>query len=152
MTTNIYNHKKKEIAIDSRATSDGNILSDEYNKVKISGERVYFCAGNLSDIERLIKILEEHDNGDNVAIGSEIKANIIFAENGSAYMSAIDSIGDFWINKLECNNGSGSGSLWALAGLDHGLTSRQAVKYASRKDAFTGGKIQVFNVTKHKFN
>ena len=152
LTTIVYNHKKNEIAVDGRVTNEGTILTDSHDKSHTSGDRVYFLTGNISDHPRVIEILDKYENGDKVTVGSEIKASVVFAQGGAAYIGAIDPAGDVWISKVEFNDGGGSGHHWALAALDHGLTTRQAVKYASERDAFTGGKIQVFNVTKHKFN
>ena len=62
MTTIVYDHKRKQIAIDSRATSSGIIVDDESQKWTMteSGE-IWFTCGAICDEELLIECFKDGD-------------------------------------------------------------------------------------------
>ena len=49
--------------------------------------------------------------------------------------------------KAEFNAADGSGRKFALSAMDFGCGAVDAIKYAAKKDIFTGGEIQVVDIT-----
>ena len=47
---------------------------------------------------------------------------------------------------LTYNDADGSGYAFAISAMDFGCDARGAVKYASTRDNYTGGRIKVINV------
>ena len=71
MTTIIYDHKIKQVAIDSRLTMNNIILSDLHDKT-ISGDGFVYCfAGEFADFE-LLSTLEHNQNVDTIPCCSAI--------------------------------------------------------------------------------
>lgn len=136
MTTIVYHHKTKTVAVDSRVTAGNNIISDTENKIhKASGKTFALCGTNadigvyLNDIENPPKDLDV--------------AGVII-DGGKAYGMCFDC--DFVKWELTHDQGFGSGHQYAIAALDFGKSAKEAVKYAATKDCKTGGRIRVVKV------
>lgn len=144
MTTIVYDHKNKIIACDSRLTADDVVLTDDGIKWKLSDDSIWFFTGNPADDEDLM--LMKHNEKPN-PIPNSIA---IFVKDGDAWLATFD--GDYCSHtKLAYNHAIGSGWKFALAALDLSLESEEAIKYASKRDCFTGGKVRVYDIKSNKF-
>lgn len=150
MTTIVYDHKRKQIAIDSRATSSGIIVDDESQKWTIteSGE-MWFTCGAICDEELLIECFKDGDRLLDVKAIPDANAFVI--RDGQVLMRGVTSEGEAWTQKLTSSRCLGSGSNFALAALDFGNTAEQSVKYAITRDCYSGGKVHVYDIESGKF-
>ncbi|AUR94645.1 hypothetical protein NVP1197A_07 [Vibrio phage 1.197.A._10N.286.54.F2] len=141
MTTIVYDHKNKTISWDSRQTSNGGeIKSDKVKKHHISNGVHFWIAGAVCDQDLMI----QHYLGESPELVPE--CNCIAFDDGKVYRCGVNEQAIFWKELLTHNDGFGSGREWALAALDFGLSSKDAVKYATKKDAFSGGKIHTMEL------
>ncbi|MGO2457046.1 hypothetical protein [Vibrio casei] len=141
MTTIIYNAKENEIGVDSRMTCGDTILDDSYQKSKKVSGVLFFCTGNAGDFDLAIEnYFSEHP--------TEIipDCTLLVADKGSVKELSFDGSGNRFITDVMTSYGYGSGGLWALAALDHGKSTREAVKYAISRDCFSGGKVKVIKL------
>ena len=143
MTTIAY--KDGIIAYDSRATSDGMIISDEADKKTVKDGVVFFFTGATCDEEKFIRLYfgsdEQHKNVECSAIivdKGKVNACSIDDESGM-FNSPIDFIGGYAI---------GSGTPHAYTAMDMGATAVEAVKMAAKRDTCTGGRVRTFKVKK----
>lgn len=145
MTTIVYDHKARQIAIDSRATSSGIIVDDESQKWRIteSGE-IWFTCGAICDEELLIDCFKDGDKKLNVEVIPD--ANAFVVRGDKVLMRGVTQDGEAWTQGLTNTRCLGSGSSFALAALDHGKNARQAVEYAMTRDCCTGGKVHVYDI------
>lgn len=139
MTTMVYDHKKKQVAIDSRTTADSVILSDNSDKTINNDNGLYLLCGSPGDYTLFVTL--SHD--DEVKVIPDVSAILI--KDGKAYQVMMSD--KFCIHtELKYNCAQGSGYKFALAALDFGKTAKEAVEYAITKDCYTGGKVRVFNL------
>lgn len=141
MTTIVYDHENKEIAVDSRCcTGEGKILSDTIEKfITIEGVTFFYTASGDDGVE-LAKLISGED-----CESEALKATVMFIKGGAAYMGTYSNcIIDTWI--LEYSDAIGSGADFALAALDFGKNANDAIEYAKTRDNFTGGEVKVFQV------
>lgn len=147
MTTIAYSRRENKIAIDSRTTSDGLIVTDAKKKWLVGNDGcVYFIAGANCDAQEMLDRYEAGKKNQGTYLGCNlVRATsppaIIGIEDGVLFTEVLDE--DF-----RC---VGSGELLALASLDHGKTVRQSVAYAMTRDIYTGGKISVYDLSRSKF-
>lgn len=140
MTTIVYCHKTKQIAVDSRVTAGMLIKSDSAAKfIKNKRGEIWFISGQRSEGENYSKL----KHGD--VVNDDFNIDAIVIKDGEVY-SAIESNGVLSFCKVEWNEATGSGNEFALAALDFGKTAKEAVEYAATKDCYTGGKVHVFNL------
>lgn len=140
MTTIAYHHGDKQIAIDSRATSGSEILTDKDNKTIKNSIGIWFFSGALCDEEEFSK-LNHNDHVDKIP-----DCCALLIKNGEAYMVMVDNDKYCCHEKLTYNYTLGSGAHYATGAMDHGKTAREAVKYAMTRDSNTGGRIRVHNL------
>lgn len=138
MTTVVYNHKEKEIGIDSRTTMGLLIESDNTIKMREKDGVKFFLCGDVSHIESIIECYpndttNECDAHGFIIIDKEIK--YIYCEG-----LIIKTV------RQENSLAVGSGGMFAISAIDFGKTTREAIKYAATKDAGTGGKIRIYKV------
>ena len=143
MTTIVYDHKARQIAVDSRTTSGGLINSECFIKWIQDGDDFWFISGPNADRERLIQHIKAVDP-DKPKWDIECTAFLVSA--GAVYQCFVTSDGDPCKSRLTYSEAIGSGAAFALAALDHGNSARYAVAYASTRDTGTGGKIRVFDI------
>lgn len=150
MTTIVYDHKARQVAVDSRATSGGIIVDDESQKWRLteSGE-LWLTCGAICDEELLIECFKEGDKKLNVAVVPDASAFTV--RDGCVLMRGVTSDGEAWTQKLTSNRCLGSGSSFALAALDFGKTAAEAVEYAITRDCYSGGKVHVYDIASGKF-
>lgn len=140
MTTIVFNVETQEIACDSRVT-DGNgvIISDAGMKAVQNGEDLWFLAGDCADMELLMD--------------SQLHEQLPFDLECAAFVMRPEGFFTIYSNKdrrvcqlpMLYTEGIGSGSYFAVAALDLGLTTRAAVEYAITKDSCSGGTVHVYN-------
>ena len=140
MTTIAY--KDGVIAYDSRLTTHDTIRSDSFNKRITENGVHFFPSGDYSNIAKLIECYfspgtptEEKDG-----IGA-------FIVDGSRVMRAgINSDGVFWTMDAMDTEAIGTGTGHALTAMDCGLSAKEAVEMAAKRDTSTGGRIRTFKV------
>jgi len=150
MTTIVYDHKRGQIACDSRLTTGSVIATDTANKTIESSKGVMFLAGSIGDFDTLVRLVENNEHGSSDPQDGELEGDAILVMNGCAYNVFMS---DDIVNYQKCSftTGIGSGRDWAIAAIDHGKTAKQAVEYAATRDIYTGGKVRVYDIKKGKF-
>ena len=148
MTTIVYDHTNKQIAVDGRTTSGGVINTETAEKWVQDGDDFWFICGSVSDEERLIN----HIN----AIEPEapkwaIECAALLVRGSTVYLCTVTEEGEPSVSKIGYSDGIGSGGVFALTALDHGKSAHEAVAYAATRDTGTGGKIMVMNVETMEF-
>jgi len=146
MTTIIYDHKNKEVAVDSRVSSGMYIVSDDHNKTVRNEYGLWILSGSLADSAEMITLGHNHSVRDPSNLPD---AGAFLLSGGKCYAVYIEESGYCKHIPLEYSDSMGSGATAAMGALDHGSTAKQAVKYASTRDAATGGKIRVFKLSKY---
>ncbi len=147
MTTIVYDHKNKIIAIDSRITKGGNtIITDEGIKYKKDNVGLWFFCGDICDQEGFMSCYDKEEEQQKVTFNSSAFL-VIDSKVYSVYME------DGYFCKLELDHSDckGSGELLALASLDHGSDAVGAIEYAKKRDMFTGGYIHQYDIEKMEF-
>lgn len=144
MTTIAYNHKDREIAVDSRTTRGGMIVSDESNKMhEVNGVK-FFIAGFSSDDQ---EIIDSYFNGKQGVKSCANNKNVaIVADGGEIFRCAFDDGDGFFIQAVKSNDAAGSGFDFAIAAMDFGKSASEAVEYAMTRDVYTGGKVYAYKV------
>lgn len=145
MTTIAY--KDGIIAYDGFATSGGEITEDDFEKMFIVENTVFFMSGSISDFDNFFSVFlySEKPNKYN-----DCAAFVI--HEGKLWMSAISAGCGFWKRELSLNKhyALGSGEHYALTALDLGKSAYEAVESASKRDCFTGGLIREYKVKMDK--
>lgn len=145
MTTVAYNHKDKQIAVDSRIIINDQIVSDDFEKFIIDGERMFFFCGKVCDYSKLI----EADNGR--VFDADVNATAIMIYAGEAYHCVINEKGRFEQLRIQYDFCLGRGDEVALTAMDYGATAKEAVEHAGKRTTSTGGKIRVYDIESAKF-
>ncbi len=140
MTTLAYSHKRKQIAIDSRITSNGTIRTDNYNKIIRNEIGIWFFTGKCCDSESLS--LRRHDQYCEVIPDT----TALLVNKGDVYLVLVNEQGFCEWFKTTHDCAYGSGQDFALAALDHGKNAKEAVEYAITRDIYSGGEIQVVDI------
>ena len=140
MTTIAYNHEDKEIAVDSRTTECGVIITDEDLKYKEIDGVFFISCGGVSDAEALISAYL----GDKPSKAS-LDANIIILNKDGVFCASY-IVGFLNVCEINHNAAWGSGEKFALSAMDFGESAKDAVKYAMTRDIYTGGKVRVIKV------
>lgn len=140
MTTVIYDHKRKQVAIDSRYTRGDVIDTDKGNKVRKDSRGIWLFSGHQADFEDLMAL----KRNEKVEVRPECGAILI--KNGCAFVVDTDEDGFCIVAKLNDSFAMGSGYKFAIAALDLGKTAKEAVNYAKTRDIYTGGRVRVFDV------
>lgn len=140
MTTIVYNKEENEIAVDSRMMMGNFIESDDYIKMISVGNRKFFLAGELADIQMIARC---YPNNLEYEINQSSHGFVV--ENGIIKYIYTNGLK---IKETHQTNSSavGSGFEFAIAALDMGKTTYEAVKYAATRDSYTGGKIRIYNI------
>lgn len=138
MTTIAYNHKNKEIAVDSRITRGDTIITDNANKIIKNDNGVFILAGYNADCELFANSFPNEPPRAVSCYGFVVSGNCVY------WLSFED--GKMMLTKCEYNEAAGSGQDHALTALDLGLSAKESVKMAAKRDCSTGGKIRVYKV------
>lgn len=141
MTTIVYCHKRKQIAVDSRVTMGTTIVSDALDKCIKRDNHYFFVACSIQDIEN---ILAAYLNKEIKWTGDKF-ATLIVTPDGKVFeFYNVDT--KLYSVPVTFNAACGSGGDWALAALDFGCNAVAAIEYAMTKDSATGGPIYLHNV------
>ena len=142
MTTIAIDHDS--ISADGRAT-DGNgyISSDNKKKLFKRDDVIYAFAGAVSDGNSLIDLVL-----DGISPSSnDLDCNLVTIDDEEILMhSFVDGVLRSW--QVTPPYTLGSGDHFALAAMDLGLNSKQAVKLAMKRDSGSGGRIQTIKYKK----
>lgn len=139
MTTICYHHESKTIAVDSRITKGEVICSDKYNKIRERNGVVFVLAGSASDIDLVV---ETYPN--QLTFKPSLSGYLI--EDGKCYYLVYTEDGQPSTLETIWNDSAGSGQDFAMAAMDFGATAKEAVKYAAKRDIYTGGSIKSFKI------
>ena len=146
MTTIVYDHKNRQIALDSREVAGDEIKSDSAIKHMVVGGTLYFMSGCVSDHQAFFELDKVRGAKPDV----DIQCSSIFVRGGVVFKCSFSTTG-YWELELSSNDSVGSGGVYALCALDFGKSAREAVDYAKTRDVNTGGKTIVFSLDKNKF-
>lgn len=151
MTTIVYDHKARQIAVDSRTTSSGLIASDSEQKWhQDESDNIWFLSGCISDYDLLFDAFKDSDRAfDLQAIPDAIS---FFVRGGSVFLRGVTDKGEAWTQKLTHNRCIGSGASFALSALDFGKSAKESVEYAMTRDIYTGGKVHVYDIESGDFS
>ena len=140
MTTIAY--KDGVIAYDSQVTRGDVITDDDYEKCIEQKGVKFFCAGAVSDHQRLV----------DVYFGAKPEGNIdasALVTDGEILMHiAVDDDTGLWKSPIRLDRvyAIGSGTHYAFAAMDMGGTAYQAIEAAKKRDTSTGGTIRTLTI------
>lgn len=140
MTTIAYHYGDGQIAVDSRITAGGRIVSDSDDKTIKNKIGLWFFSGDASDCADLAVL----NHNDKVSAIPECAAFLIVA--GNVYLVVVNDDMYCQHSFLDYNYAIGSGGDFALAAMDFGKSAKEAVKYAMTRNCYSGGKVRVFKV------
>jgi hypothetical protein len=151
MTTIVYDHKARQIAVDSRLCAGDKIQRDDSQKWFIHDGAYWFASGCTIAHDFAKSLFSELKNqwkkyGDN-----DPSFGYFIAKDGDVWFLYYCSDGNYNMEKCTHTDGCGSGGEYALAALDFGKTAKEAVEYAKTKDTRTGGEVHVFDVETMRF-
>ncbi len=139
MTTVVY--KDGVVAYESFQTRGGVITNNNANKLHtVNGVKFILC-GNVSDYEEFLEI----------AVGrllpeKELEVEGLMVLDGRLYSCSIN--GDFWKMPIKKDEvyAIGSGKDFAYTAMDCGLSAKEAVKMAIKRDLYSGGRIRTIKL------
>jgi len=126
------------LAADGQITRDISIETLTERKLRKINHCWIGYAGSSSLFEMFIEWFKAQDERPD--IGKNFVAVVLSDKGLFEYDDALYPI------KISYNAAWGSGRDFALAALDHGATAKEAIKYASSRDVYTGGRIQVVSL------
>lgn len=141
MTTIAY--RDGIIAYDSRVTRGSLIDHDDYEKLIHRQGHQFLLSGSGPDFGALL------DEYFGVAISDRpLDAHGLAITNGRLCLIGHEAESGFWVDDVWLDRpfATGSGRDFALAAMDMGASAKQAVKVASRRDVYTGGKIRTLTI------
>lgn len=142
MTTIAYNHKDKEVAVESRTTSGGVVINDKANKSIKNNKGLWVMAGKPCDYHILIEL----GHNDSVEVLPDCQGFLI--TDGKCFFVSVNDQGYCKHDEMTENFTIGSGGDFALSAMDFGCSAKDAVKYAMTRDVYSGGRVRVFKVDK----
>lgn len=138
MTSIAYHHKSGKISVDSRKTCEGIILSDKALKIHKKHDIIIFCCGSVPDIEIFMECFPD--------INTQLNVSGMMIIEAKANVFTVTEQGEFKKWKADCDYACGSGEDFAIAALDFGQTSKQAIEYAMTRDTHTGGQVRTIRL------
>jgi 20S proteasome alpha/beta subunit len=140
MTTIAY--KDGVIAFDSRSTRHNTIVDDDCNKCYIRDGVRFFLCGMPAEQEELVGEYFGEESKD------DYESHAIVVDGGKLMHFGKTENEGIWKHQLDKSKpySIGSGEDHAITAMDCGLSAREAVKMAMKRDTGTGGKIRVFKV------
>jgi len=139
MTTIAY--KDGVIAYDSRVTAGGQISSDRCNKRRRCGGVNFFICGATCEAETFI-LAYFGDDADR-----ELQMEALVYDKEILYHVSIDDE-SVWKDVIDLTEpcAIGSGSPYAYTAMDLGLSAKQSVMMAKKRDSGTGGRIRTYQL------
>ncbi|MBC3948340.1 proteasome subunit beta [Pseudomonas folii] len=140
MTTIAY--KDGVIAYDSRCTRGSTITDDDCEKLETVKGVHFLCTGCTCDFDALIAAYF------GAAASAPVEASGYAVDGGTLWLIGHDDKTGFWKNRIRLDTGDaiGSGSAFALAAMDMGATSAEAIEAAKRRDTSTGGRVRELRI------
>ena len=141
MTTIVY--KDGIIAYDSFQTRGDIITNDNCNKLHIVNGIKFLLTGSVCDYPEFLSIaIGESQPRD----GFELDVEGLMVKGGKLYNCAIQD--KFWqtLIKREDIYAIGSGRNFAYTAMDCGLSARDAVKMAIKRDLYSGGRVRTIKL------
>ena len=138
MTTIAYNHKDKEIAVDSRITRGDFIVSDNAKKAVKNENGFFALCGRAADCKLVAECFPNEPPREVDCYGFVASDNCVY------WLSFSD--GQMILTECDYNEAAGSGQDHAITALDIGLSAKEAVKMAVKRDLHSGGKVMVYKV------
>lgn len=139
MTTIAY--KDGVIAYDSRTTAGDLISNDNFNKKYIVDGVVFIMSGATSDYKRFHSLYFGKE--ESIA---DCDASALVVDKGELFLVSVHDETGMWKQPLFNDNpvAIGSGSNFALTAMDLGLSAKDAVKMAIKRDSKSGGKVRIY--------
>lgn len=137
MTTIAYHHETKTVAVDSRQTMNGRVVTDSANKIKSEDGVRFAFTGKACDEGLFIDYYFSRQKSSLLP-----EASAIVFDDGVAYSVTVNEDGNVDMFELTMNFTIGSGGDFALAAMDNGKSAKEAVKYAATRCIYTGGRIR----------
>lgn len=141
MTTISY--RDRVVAYDSRETI-GNIIHDDDCEKKTEHNGIFYFLGCSSCDEA--EIISSFEGDLSISDGIDAFEGIV-VQKGDVYR-IVGGEGKL-IKELQAPDkhfAIGSGALIALTAMDLGLSARESIKQAMKRDTCTGGKVRTFKV------
>ena len=143
MTTIAFSYKQGTVAFDSRATGGSYIYTDEMNKaMKVKG-RTFLLAGTAADREEIV--VSYFTEGKGLREEISVSGLVVEHKEGMVYMLTSED-GVLQSTEMDHDMAIGSGGQYAITALDCGLSPKDAVKMAAKRDACTGGRVRMVKV------
>ena len=131
-------HNTNEVACDSREVCGNRISSDSKKKWRRLNNSLVFLTGDTAHAEILLEAFKKNEPTD-----QELNAQLMVVNSGIVYTIYNGSLNMYPSYE---NDAIGSGGEIAIAALDHGVSTLEAVEYAISKNTSCGGDIHVFDV------
>lgn len=145
MTTIVYSHKERKIAVDSRESAGSFIYSDNAVKMDVNKHGHWFVSGSVVDVDVIIEGIGKPKRGRFPKIeGVKDFAGIVCDSDGEIF-EFYSSEENLMIMKMNDSGAVGSGLDYATAAIDLGKSCGDAIRYAMTRDNATGGKVLVFD-------
>ena len=130
------------VAYDSRCCCGPTIVDDDYDKHTEADGAHFFFVGATQDHSKLIERFFSR--------GEDFKTNscALVYDSGKLWSIGFDKDDKFYANPEKLSNvvAAGSGEDHALTAMDCGLSAREAVKMAIKRDIGTGGRVRTFKL------
>jgi len=151
MTTIVYDHKNKLIAVDSRATTLSGLISTDSDKKWFydDGGNIWFMTGSVCDKDLLLECFKDGDKA--IGLKAIPDASALVVKGEKVLLRSVSDNGEAWTQELSFSKCIGSGASFALAALDFNLSAKESVSYAATRDCFTGGQVHVYDIESREF-
>ncbi|MPW30475.1 hypothetical protein F9L16_15925 [Agarivorans sp. B2Z047] len=147
MTTIAYHHEHQSISVDGRLTQDNFILTDDHDKTAKNEQGFWFFMGDIIFKDEFVSLesgQEMPSHREDSSVSSEVGAILV---SGGIVYSVYLLNGRQRRERLSTNEAIGSGSSYAIAAMDFGKNSKEAVRYAAQRDNKTGPNVSTYKVT-----
>ena len=135
MTTIAYNHKEGVVAYDSRLTRGGTICTDSHEKMRVKGDCRFVLCGVEADYQAFIQHYPDFQPN------YTYRCRGVVARDGKAHSFCFNEDGEYEEFELSFNEAWGSGEDHALTAMDCGLSAKEAVEMAIKRDNGSGGDV-----------
>ena len=125
----------ESLAADKNIYSDNSLCGKE-KKIFKSGKDWITGTGNVEDIQAF---MEWYKHGEKKPKITDDFQGVVLREDGRIF----EYEGGLYAVEIKTPTAWGSGWEFALASMDHGCNAKEAIKYATKRNVFTGGGVQV---------
>ena len=131
------------VACDSRETAGQTIVDDNCAKHSVVNGVHFWIAGRSGDARLIVEAVTRGERGE---YSDGVSVAALVHDSGIFYTAGISKDEGFYLQIERAGNpvAIGSGSHHALTAMDLGLSAKDAVKYAAKRDSQTGGKIRTW--------